>query len=106
MRQVLMAVEMPSQSIQYYIIKMPTGTEYQAYQQSKSLSHFILRDKFCFEIITHTDNHVIQGWIQKIEEAGNSTINPITCNGVYDFYNKIGYDKKKKKYIDQLKEQI
>lgn len=107
MKQALIAVDAylnKDKKAQYYIINLPTNNkdicnEHHYYTQNQSLDYFLLREhKYCLEIIRHTNPKSIQEWIQKIEEAGEYTIVPITCNGVYDFYNKIGYEQKKKRY--------
>lgn len=97
MRQSLMRVEGTTKP-QYYIIQLPTPGEYQHWEQFISIKHFILREhKFCFEITTHTNNEIIQGWIHEI---GLDPSKIITCDGIYEFYKEIGYDKKKKRFID------
>lgn len=107
MKQALITVDAyqnKAKNTQYYIINLPTNNkdkcdEHHYYAQNQSLDYFLLREhKYCLEILRHTNPKSIQEWIKKIEEAGDCTIVPITCDGVYDFYNKIGYEYKKKRY--------
>ena len=102
MKQALIAVDAylnKDKKAQYYIINLPSNREYQQYEQGKSLDYFLLREHtYCFEIIRHSNDNIIQEWLQRIAEAGDCTIDTITCDGVYDFYNKIGYEYKKKRF--------
>lgn len=118
MRQLLIELHIPGKEYgDFFILNKPTPGEDEFYIQSKSYSWFVERElkrafpdldglykgmnwmqyrntvKYCSEHSVFP--RTISGYLDSMGVDINTV--PV-CNGVWDFYNKIGYDRKAKKY--------
>lgn len=98
----------------YYVISCPTPREPNFYRQMKSFHCFEMREitkclkhpnsKHCLvldPICRKTPNSTLEEIYEFLEKyLFVDTKLVIHCNDVYDFYEKIGYDRKKKKYVN------
>ena len=121
MRQILIELNIPGQRYgEFFILEKPDVGEDNAYTQIISYSWFCDRElkrafpevssgklvngmnwvehsrtiKYCSERETNVNR------IKDYLDCAGVDINTVpVCKGVWDFYDKIGYDKKRKKYI-------
>lgn len=118
MRQLLIELHIPGKEYgDFFILNKPTPGEDEFYIQARSYSWFCERElkrafpdldglhkgmnwmqyrntvKYCSEHSVFP--RTIGGYLDSMGVDINSV--PV-CNGVWDFYDQIGYDRKKKKY--------
>ena len=120
MRQILIELHIPGQRIgNFFIVELPSPGEEGFYRQVCSYTWFHKREldrafpdattnskkngmnwmqyartiKYCSE---HTTHRGIKDLLDMVDVDINTV--PV-CKGVWDFYDKIGYDKKQKKYF-------
>ena len=119
MREILVELHEPGKNLEnFFIVELPTPGEDGFYRQVSSYSWFYKREldrafpdatrntakngmnwmqyaktiKYCSE---HSTHHGMEEFLKMIEKD----ISQVTvCKGVWDFYDKIGYDRKKKRY--------
>lgn len=121
MRQILIELHIPNALGEFYMLEHPTVGEPKFYTQAVSYTYFRERElKRAFPDVTsgnlikgltwveyaatikYCSEH--SGWPGKSYEEYLAYIHidieqvPI-CKGVWDFYEKIGYDRKSKRYI-------
>lgn len=122
MRQILIELHTPGQRFgDFFILEHPSAGEDNFYQQAVSYSHFHTRElnrafpdvssgrlingmnwmeyarsiKYCSEHHIHPGESVAD-YLARLDVDVNTV--PV-CRGVWDLYDKIGYDRKTKKYI-------
>lgn len=121
MRQVLVELHSPERErgdFNFFILELPSPGEPEFYRQVSSFSWFRTRElnrafpdvssgnlikgmdwvqysrsiKYCSE---HTPRTSIQDYLKDFDiDIGTVPV----CKGVWDFYEKVGYDRKEKKY--------
>lgn len=124
MRRILIELHIPDKEEgDLFILEHPTYGDTNFYRQAVSYSHFREREltkafpdvssgksingmnwvqyaktvRYCSEL--HNELHHV-GYISRYLNLINVDINTVpVCKDVWDFYAKIGYDRKKKKYI-------
>ncbi len=116
-QQKLMALHIPGQpDAEFYIIDMPNRNDRDWYKQVTSFTWF--RERELTRAFPDVSGHAID-WMQYARTLKYTSehqvhpkrtvqdyltdfdidINTVTyCNGVWDFYDKIGYDRKAKTY--------
>lgn len=122
MRQHLIELHIPGQEFgDFIILEMPSFGEPERYTQGISFDHFKSRElnraypdtssgklvnglnwmqyartlKYCTEHTTRSGQNILD-----ILDSFEIDINNVpVCKGIWNFYDKIGYDYKKKKYL-------
>ena len=119
-RQVLMELHIPELASEFFILEMPSYHDKGWYIQTTSFSWF--RDRELKRAFPDVSGKLIKGmnWMQyakSLKYTSEHTLLPSVniaehlelygidinsvrvCKGVWDFYDAIGYDRKRKKYI-------